>query len=208
MKIITRSAAIGNLKEYIGKDLLPEAKRLGITVFKDGKQNKGWKGMVLERLAGLTNNSSKAPNGLTYEIKSVSFHTVKGFVVPKETMAITMINGEEVLKTDFYKSHCWAKLKSLVFCSVNWEEKFAKRAVLLGVASLDFAEDDLLIKEIKADYEEIREKIRIDGYTSLSGRMGKWIQPRPKGAGHGSKSRAFYARKRLVSKIFEIALVD
>jgi len=34
---------------------------------------------------------------------------------------------------------------------------------------------------------------------------GKWILARAKGAGHGSTSRAFYARTVLVKKIFEIA---
>ena len=65
----------------------------GITTYETGKQNKGWKGLVLERLAGLETNISKAPNGLTYELKSVAFREVKGELVPKETMAITMINS-------------------------------------------------------------------------------------------------------------------
>jgi len=76
------------------------AKDLGITTYETGKQNKGWKGLVLERLAGLQTNVSKAPNGLSYELKSVAFHYVKNELVPKETMAITMINPEE-LKVPF-----------------------------------------------------------------------------------------------------------
>jgi len=31
--------------------------------------------------------------------------------------------------------------------------------------------------------------------------MGVYIQPRTKGIGHGSKTRAFYARKNLLKKI-------
>src|SRR3990172_9098137 len=84
--------AIKNLKKYLGKDLAELAPQFGIHSFKDGKQNKGWKGLVLERLAGLQTNVSKAPNGLTYELKSVAFREIKGELVPKETMAITMIN--------------------------------------------------------------------------------------------------------------------
>ena len=75
----------------------------------------------------------------------------------------------------------------------------------MRVASLDFAEDDELIKEIKADYDFIRNKLIIKGFESLTGKDGKWIQARTKGPGHGSVSRAFYARKALVKKIFEIA---
>mgnify|MGYP001598760218 CR=1 FL=1 len=117
MKIITRAVAIKNLKKYVGKDLSELAKKFGITTYETGKQNKGWKGLILERLAGLETNVSKAPNGLTYELKSVAFHYVKDELVPKETMAITMINPEELKAHPFFESHCWAKLKAMIFCA-------------------------------------------------------------------------------------------
>jgi DNA mismatch repair protein MutH len=205
MKIITRTVAIENLKKYIGQDLRKLALEQGITTFETGKQNKGWKGQVLEKLAGLDNNSRKAPNGLTYELKSVSFHTKKEMLVPKETMAITMINPEELKVHDFFESHCWAKLKSLVFCAIMWNGHDAQAAELIKVVSLDFLEDDELILEIKADYDLIRNKLITQGFSALTGKDGKWIQARTKGAGHGSTSRAFYAKKELVKKIFELA---
>jgi len=177
MKIVTRTVAINNLKRYIGKDLRKLALEQGITTYETGKQNKGWKGLVLERLAGLETNVSKAPNGLTYELKSVAFHHVKDKLVPKETMAITMINPEELKTHSFFESHCWAKLKTIVFCAVEWN----------GTNSF------------------IREKLITQGFKALTGADGKWIQARTKGPGHGSVSRAFYARTVLVKKIFEIA---
>jgi len=202
---ITRTTAIHNLKKHIGEDLRDLAKRHGVTTYETGKQNKGWKGLVLEKLAGLDTNVSKAPNGLSWELKSVSFHQVKDNLVPKETMAITMINPSELKQHSFFESHCWAKLKAVVFCAVQWDGKNAENAKLLKVASLDFAEDDALIKEIEADYDLIRNKLISKGFEALTGADGKWIQARTKGAGHGSTSRAFYARTALVKKIFEIA---
>jgi len=205
MKIITRTVAIKNLRKHVGQDLRKLALEHGITTYETGKQNKGWKGLVLERLAGLETNVSKAPNGLTYELKSVAFHYKKDELIPKETMAITMINPEELKAHSFFESHCWAKLKTIVFCAVGWNGINSTEAKLLKVASLDFAEDDELIKEIKADYDFIRDKLITKGFKSLTGADGKWIQARTKGAGHGSTSRAFYARTGLVKKIFEIA---
>ncbi|MCK4554458.1 hypothetical protein KAU19_05905 [Candidatus Parcubacteria bacterium] len=213
MKIVTRATAINNLKKYIGKDLMKIAVDLGITTFETGKQNKGWKGLTLERLAGLTNSNSKAPNGLGFELKSVAFKEVKGKLKPKETMAITMVNPEELKKTSFFKSHCWEKLKSLVFCAVMWHGQNAKHAELLEVTSLDFAEDDELIQEIKADYDFIRDKLIKEGFENLTGKDGEWIQARTKGIGGinprtGKRrpiTRAFYAKTGLVSKIFEIS---
>ncbi len=205
MQIITRQIAIDNLKKYIGKDLRTLALQHGITTFETGKQNKGWKGLVLERLAGLKTNVSKAPNGLTYELKSVSFHNKKEMLVPKETMAITMINPEELKAHSFFESHCWAKLKTIVFCAVMWHGQNAEKAELLKVTSLDFSETDELILEIKDDYDLIRNKLITQGFEALTGKDGKWIQARTKGAGHGSTSRAFYARTSLVQKIFDMA---
>lgn len=205
MKIITRQTAIKNLKKYIGKDLRKLALGHEITTYETGKQNKGWKGLTLERLAGLDNNNSKAPNGLSWDLKSVSFYNRKDMFVPKETMAITMINPEELIRDSFFESHCWSKLKSLIFCAVMWHGKNAEKAELIKVASLDFLETDELIKEIKADYDFIRDKLIKEGFDALTGKDGKWIQARTKGAGHGSTSRAFYARKALVNKIFETA---
>ena len=112
----------------------------GITTYETGKQNKGWKGLVLERLAGLETNVSKAPNGLTYELKSVSFHNKEEMLVPRETMAITMINPEELRAHSFFESHCWAKLKTIVFCAVMWHGQNAKEAELIKVTSLDFSD--------------------------------------------------------------------
>ncbi len=213
MKIVTRATAIKNLKKYIGQDLRALALQHGITTYETGKQNKGWKGLVLERLAGLQTNVSKAPNGLSYELKSVAFHYVKNELVPKETMAITMINPAELKAHSFFESHCWAKLKTIVFCAVKWNGKNSETAELIKVASLDFAEDDDLIKEIKADYDFIREKLIKRGFESLTGKDGKWIQARTKGIGGinprtGKRrpiTRAFYARTSLVKKIFETA---
>lgn len=201
-KQVTRVIAVQNLNKYVGLDLYDFAVQHGITVFKGEKINKGWKGQVLEILAGLENNSRKAPNGLGFELKSVSFKAKGNGYTPKETMAITMINPEELLRDSFYESHCWAKLKTLVFCAVEWNGTFAKSAKLLEVTSLDFFEGHDIIKEIEADYEFIRNKLSTQGFAALTGKDGKWIQARTKGPGHGSTSRAFYARTQLVAEIF------
>ncbi len=205
MTNVTRKQAIENLKRYIGQDLADLAKLHGITTYETGRQNKGWKGLVLERLAGLQASSSREPNGLSYEIKSVSFYYARNELVPKETMAITMINPEELKSQTFFESHCWNKLKSMVFCAVMWHGKDSTKAELLRVSSLDFTKSDDLVREIAADYEFIRNKLKTQGFESLTGKDGVLIQARTKGSGHGSISRAFYARKSLVSKIFELS---
>lgn len=202
--MVTRIIAIRNLEKYIGQDLSELAKQYGITTYKDGKQNKGWKGLTLEHLAGLSNDNKQAPNGLGFELKSTAFYKVKGEWTPKETFAITMINPQNLIDTPFFKSHCWEKLKSLVYCAVSWNGKHNEKSELLKVQSFDFLESDTLIQEIQADYEFIRNKLKTQGFAALTGKDGKWIQARTKGAGHDSTSRAFYARKSLIKEIIKL----
>ncbi|RJQ33138.1 MAG: hypothetical protein C4562_01615 [Actinobacteria bacterium] len=203
MKIITREVALKNLKNHLDTNLRQFALEHGITTYETGKQNKGWKGQVLERLAGLENNCLKAPNGQTFELKSVSFIIVNGLLKPKETMAICMINQQELLRDAFYQSHCWNKLKTIILCAVEWTEKNASESKLLDVASFDFDPKALITKEIQEDYEFIRNKLATQGYESLTGADGKWIQARTKGKGHGSTTRAFYARTCLIQYVID-----
>ena len=202
--MITRIIAIQNLEKYIGQDLAELAAYFGITTFTNGKQNKGWKGLTMELLAGLTNDNKQAPNGLGFELKSTAFYQAKGIWIPKETMAITMINPTNLIETPFFHSHCWEKLKSMVFCAVSWHGKNDSRSKLLKIQSFDFLEDEDIIKEIETDYEFIRNKCARNGFHTLTGKDGKWIQARTKGAGHDSTSRAFYARKELINKIINL----
>ena len=202
--MVTRVIAIKNLEKFIGQDLAELAVKHGVTTYKDGKQNKGWKGLTLEWLAGLSNDNKQAPNGLGFELKSTAFYQVKGVWTPKETFAITMINQQNLIDTPFFESHCWEKLKSLVYCAVTWNGKHNEKAELLKVQSFDFIESDTLIQEIEADYEFIRNKLKKQGFQALTGKDGKWIQARTKGAGHGSTSRAFYARKELIKEIIKL----
>jgi DNA mismatch repair protein MutH len=202
--MITRVLAIQNLEQYIGQDLSAHARHFGITTYFEGKQNKGWKGQTLERLAGLDNNNKQAPNGLGFELKSTAFYQPKGIWIAKETFAITMIKPSVLIETPFYESHCWEKLKSLIYCAVSWNGHHNEKSELLKVQSFDFIDSNTLIPEIEADYEFIRNKLITQGFASLTGKDGKWIQARTKGAGHGSTSRAFYARKNLIKEIIQL----
>jgi len=202
--VITKDIAVQNLEKYLGQDLAKLANEFGITIYKEGKQNKGWKGLTLERLAGLESSNAQAQDGFNFELKSVAFYDKKEIFTPKETMAITMINPEVLIKTPFFESHCWDKLKSLVFCAVLWEGKNDITSKLLAIRAFDFEVSKELVKEIEADYEFIRNKLTVHGFSSLTGKDGKLIQARTKGAGHGTISRAFYAKKALIKEIVKI----
>lgn len=111
-----------------------------------------------------------------------------------------MIDPINVAQKPYCESHLRAKLVKALIVSRLWEGQHEPRSLVHGVATFDLANDEVE-RQIKADYEAVRRVIREQGFDALSGRMGVLVQPRTKGPGHGSKSRAFYARKALVAKL-------
>jgi len=196
-----RQEAISKIKEIIGQDLRELANKYGVTVFKEGKKNKGWAGHVIERYLGLPINSAQSPNFGSWELKTISLKYLKnGELTVKETMAITMIDPYNVKRTDFENSHLLAKLKKQVIAARIWLDINEPTSILYAVTSFNL-DDSKVYQQVKNDYNLVRNAIIENGFTSLTGRMGVYIQPRTKGAGHGSISRAFYARTSFLKKL-------
>lgn len=197
-----REAAIQKLLNLVNKDLRKLADEYKVTVFTDsGGKNKGWAGHVLEKYLGLSINSSRRPNAGSWELKLTSLEYQKsGELRVKETMAITMINPDKVRQTDFENSHLLAKLKRIVIGARIWESKEEEKSLFYGVTTFDLLDNLEVYNQIKEDYNLIRETIRTRGFSALKSEMGVYIQPRTKGRGHGSISRAFYARKPFLNE--------
>lgn len=200
-----RESALSKIRELCGYDLLPLADKYGVTVWKGGKINKGWAGQVIERHLGLPLNSSRSPNFGSWELKVVPLkRNKKGELVVKETMAITMIDPVEVAAKEFEDSHVFTKLRKLVVVSRVFESQAETSSLLHAVATFDL-DDPLIYAKVKADYDLIRDVIKTKGFSALTGKMGELIQPRTKGPGHGSTSRAFYARTKFGAHILNIS---
>jgi len=177
------------------------ADELGVTVWKNGKLNKGWTGHTIERYLGLPLNSSRAPNFGSWELKVVSLkRNRQGRLQVKETMWITMIDPVEVAEKEFEDSHLFVKLRKMLVVSRIFEKKEEEKTLLHGVTSFTLDDPDVY-GTVKADYDLVRRTIVEQGFGHLTGHMGELIQPRTKGRGHGSTSRAFYARKQFVAKL-------
>lgn len=200
-----RKEAIQKLKRLEEEDLRRLAQRYKVTVWKNGKLNKGWAGHVIERYLGLPINSAQSPNFGSWELKIVPLKRLKtDVVVLKETMAITMIDPVNVLQKEFEESHLLTKLKKIVVCARMFESKEENASILVRVSTFDL-DNSIVYKQVKSDYELARDVIKNKGFNALTGKMGILVQPRTKGAGHGSTSRAFYARKIFVSHILGLS---
>ncbi len=114
-------------------------------------------------------------------------------------MAITMLSPARVLAQPFEESDLLKKLRRLVLVArIYLPNTLTAEVALVREADIS-VEVPLIYHQIRDDYELIRATLRDEGFPALTGSMGKLVQPRTKGAGHGSTTRAFYARTQLVN---------
>ena len=196
-----RAEAIERLNTLVGTNLRTLADEKGVTVWRGDNLNKGWVGHTIERFLGLALNSSRAPNFGSWELKVVPLRRLRnGDLRVKETMSITMIDRVEVSEKTFAESHLYNKMRKLLIVARIFEDRQETRTLFHSATSFDL-DDSAVFNQVKADYDLVRRTIREEGFESLTGRMGVSIQPRTKGAGHGTTSRAFYARTKFVAGV-------
>ena len=201
-----KNEAIARLLDLTGQELHQLANVHGVTVIRNGKVNKGWAGHVFERYLGLPINSSRSPNFGSWELKSIPLKYKKnGELTFKETMAITMIDPVNICQKEFEESHLLAKInKAVVVARIVGEDAHAPSYVY-SVTELNFTDD--LYEAVKSDYDLVRNTLLddpVNGFGRLTGKMGVYIQPRTKGQGHGSTTRAFYARAKFLAKFIPL----
>ena len=203
-KSLPRAEALRRIQLLTGKDLRPLADQYGVTVWKNGHKNKGWAGQVVEQYLGLPQNSLQAPDFGSWELKVVPLtRAADGTLRVKESMAVTMIEPVEVLASGFADSHLYDKLRSLIVVARVFENVADTSSILHSAAEFDL-DNPAIRRQVEADYEAIRDVIRSQGFDALTGDTGKYVQARTKGRGHGSTSRAFYARAIFVAHILNL----
>jgi DNA mismatch repair endonuclease MutH len=201
---LDRREALRRINQLAGKDLRPMADEYGIPVWKNGHENKGWAGLVIERYLGLPQNSRQAPDFGSWELKVVPLRKdANGILRVKESMAITMLEPTEVLASRFEDSHLYDKLRSMVVVSRIYESPQELHSILHAAAEFDL-DTPKIRKQVADDYEAIRTQIRTGGIDSVTGDLGTLVQARTKGRGHGSTTKAFYARPIFVAHILNL----
>jgi len=138
-------------------------------------------------------------------VKSIPLKYKKnGELTFKETMAITMIDPVNVCQKEFEESHLLAKLKKAIVVARIVGNHVDEPTYIHSVTEFNLSET--MYKAVKADYDLVRATLLepSKGFQALTGHMGVYIQPRTKGAGHGSISRAFYARPKFLGKFINI----
>ena len=163
-------------------------------------KNKGDAGLLLERLTGIPASSAllDADDG---EVKIFPVKTLRtGKRVPKETVAVTMLNHEALASTCWDKSHCASKLRRVLFVPYEREGDHIR---LLAPVLFTAASHPELFAKLAADYAAIQTEWLTKG--ELHGNTGVLMQSRTKGpGGKAKKSRAFYLRPAFLNELVEL----
>lgn len=152
--------------------------------------NKGIAGILMEKLAGIpqTSNIVDCQDG---EVKSFPLKTLRsGAIVPKETVAVTMVQADS-LDRPFSESNALKKLAKALYLPLSRDgDNIVLKQPVLHVLE----PGSTLYKQLEDDYNAICAAYKETGTLSGTTHLGKYLQTRTKGTGHGSTSRAFYLR--------------
>jgi hypothetical protein len=155
--------------------------------------NKGSVGHLLEDMLGIP-RSSACLDCIDGEVKVFPIKKrPNGTLTAKETVAVTMLSQDNLLKEEFIDSKCYQKMKTMLMIPYLRESDtityFAPTLIVLN---------DELFDLIKADYNEIRQSFIETG--ELHSKTGTYLQNRTKGPGGAKKTRAYYLRQAFMNK--------
>jgi len=155
-------------------------------------KNKGKPGLFLEEQLGIP-QSSECLDCTDGELKCFPLKPNPKTVRAKESVAVTMVDKESLIKTPFNESKVYKKLSNTLFVPYSRKED-----IITYKDAIIFTTSNPLFKQIEADYNEIRGNYEKD---FISSSHGVYLQTRTKGPGHGSTSRAFYLRPQFLNII-------
>jgi len=174
-QLLARATAIA------GRPLADVAVRFGLPVPPDLRRHKGWVGQLLEYVLGASAASRAEPDfpHLGVELKTLP---VDASASPREStyVCVCPLEGPE-LRQPWEESWVRRKLARVLFIPVvqRSDEPVGQRLVGAPVF-WEPADDDLA--RLRADWEEITERIQLGQLDRLDASVGEVLQLRPKAA--------------------------
>lgn len=157
--------------------------------------NKGRVGLYLEAQLGIP-ASSACLDCTDGEVKAVPLKRLRnGQLVPKETMAVTMMRPEDLLVQSFRDTRLARKTAAMVILPYlrNGDYVTFYAPVRFGLGHPAYFHLEADYNTVKAYYAEKSE---------LTGKVGRYIQTRTKGQGKGApKTRAWYFRASFLKEL-------
>ena len=161
--------------------------------------NKGKPGTYLEEIAGIP-TSSACLDCSDGEVKVFPIKRNKnGAIVPKETIAVTMMNCEDLASHSFTESRVYKKLTNVLYIPYerDGDTIIFRQPTVVQMPAIE--------EQLRKDYDDIRAHLSANGTLDGSSRIGVYMQSRTKGAGGDApKTRAFYLKKKFIDDMIDI----
>ncbi len=181
---LTRDEALAALRPLLGQDLRARSDAYGLTAPGAPPANKGWAGLTLERLLGLSPNNEQAPDFGDWELKSLPVRRdARGQLALRGALTLTMFQPRELRDEELEESHLWSKTRRLLIAVRLYESPEERRSPLIGLAPFDAA--GALAAELRAEYESLRWLLREQGVAALPSFRGRLLGVQPRGEGAG-----------------------
>jgi DNA mismatch repair protein MutH len=169
------------------------------------ERNKGKVGHTLEELLGIP-KSSACLDCADGEVKCFPVKRGRGGeLVPKETVAVTMLQPEDLRSCCWEESRCCKKMARVLMAPYLRE---GDRITFLRPKLLDFGTADCTAAaaKLKTDYEKLQREGA--GAGNMHTVSGAYLQQRTKGPGRGApKTMAYYLKKEFMKELVPMTAV-
>jgi DNA mismatch repair protein MutH len=184
----SESELLERAEALTGRSLAEVALEHGVPVPPDLRRHKGWGGNLIERALGADAASRDEPDfrGIGVELKTLP---VDRAGKPLETTFVATITLSRVGETPWKMSRVYRKLARVLWVPVQGERSIplGKRKIATPLLwSPTKAQED----ELRYDWEELAGIIGRGDVESISARLGKSLQVRPKAANSSVRRRA------------------
>ena len=199
-RVITTTLSIPSIQEVVDKF---QTQFQGKEFLMPKGKDKGTVGKHLEALLEIPSSSSllDCTDGevktfpLKYLTRTGKFGK-KGDLVPKETVAISMMQPENLVQEAF-DTKLAKKISKILFVPYVRQDDTIK---YLPCTVFTLNSNNAILAEIQEDYNNIKEYFIQN--NKITSKVGTLLQCRTKGAGRNApKTRAFYFRKEFLMRI-------
>jgi DNA mismatch repair protein MutH len=181
------------------------------------KREKGWSGQLIEMWLGATAGSKPQQDfpQLGVELKTLP---INYFGAPLETTYVCYAPLMRQEHTHWLNSNVYNKLQQVLWIPVIGDRSVTPADRSIGMPVL-WRPDDNQSKQLKADWEELMERISLGEIETITARTGEVLQLRPKAADGSvlidaigkdgslvkTRPRGFYLRKSFTQQILNDA---
>lgn len=178
---------LARARSLSGEKLGDLAARVGATAPADLRRAKGWTGQLLERLLGASAASRARPDFEQIDVE-LKMLPVDRRGRPCESTFVCTIPLGSVADLEWEDSPVWRKLARVLWVPVEGERALAPRERRVGEPLL-WSPSDEDRDELRADWQELAGIIGRGDIETLSARVGRWLQVRPKAASSRARRR-------------------